>query len=96
MCLTDGGPTRRAARRPVVGSAKVARFLVNVTRKVYGTATARPVTVNGDPGAVVSLDGAIDSVIACEVDPEGHRVSAIWVVCAPEKLDLVLDPPRVR
>lgn len=96
VCLTDGGPTRRAARRPVVGSAKVARFLVNVTRKVYGTATAQPVTVNGDPGAVVSLDGAIDSVIACEVDREGHRVSAIWVVRAPEKLDLVLDPPRVR
>ena len=29
VCLTDGGPERRAARRPVVGSDRVARFLIN-------------------------------------------------------------------
>ena len=37
--ISDGGPERRAARRPVVGSDRVARFLISVAR---GTAATWP------------------------------------------------------
>jgi RNA polymerase sigma-70 factor (ECF subfamily) len=34
VLLSDGGPDRRAARRPVVGPEKVARFMVNLARRL--------------------------------------------------------------
>ena len=87
VCLTDGGANRRAARRPVVGAVRVARFLVNVNHKLPGRIEVVPVTVNGDPGVVLSLDGDVDLVAAFEVD--GDRVSAIRMVRNPDKLQRV-------
>ncbi len=57
VCVSDGGAAIRAARRPVVGADRVVRFLVNLTRRHAGHITARPASVNGDVGTVVSLDG---------------------------------------
>jgi len=90
VLLSDGGPTRRAARRPVVGADKVARLLINLTRRTYARATATLATVNGDPGLVIALDGEIDSVAAFEVDD--GRVAAIWIIRNPDKLTHVGSP----
>jgi RNA polymerase sigma-70 factor (ECF subfamily) len=46
-------------------------------------------TVNGDPGFVVTIDGAVDFVAAFEVD--GERVAAIWIIRNPDKLEHVGD-----
>jgi RNA polymerase sigma-70 factor, ECF subfamily len=95
VCISDGGPTRRAARRPVVGADRVARLLINVTRKfVAGNVSSVPATINGDPGVIVSAGDEIDSVLAFEVD--GDRVATIWIVRNPEKLDHVLAPVALR
>ena len=96
VCVSDGGPQRRAARRPVVGAERVARFCINVTRKVYGDKRVASASINGDPGVIVYIDGAIDCVLAFEVDPETERVATIWIVRAPEKLDHVLAPLAMR
>ena len=96
VCVSDGGPQRRAARRPVVGAERVARFCINVTRKVYGESRVASASINGDPGVVVYVDDAIDCVLAFEVDPETERVATIWIVRAPEKLDHVLAPLSMR
>lgn len=96
VCVSDGGPHRRAARRPVVGAERVARFCVNVTRKVYGEKRVEAVAINGDPGVIVYVDDAIDCVLAFEVDEVGERIAAIWIVRAPEKLDHVLAPVSLR
>ncbi len=94
VCVTDGGAATRAARRPVVGADRVARFLVNLTRRFAGHLTARPVSVNGDVGAVVALDGTLDMVTAFEV--EGDQVVTIRMVRNPDKLVHVEAPPSLR
>ncbi len=94
VCVSDGGANRRAARRPVVGADRVVRFLVNLTRRQAGHLTARPATVNGDVGSVVSLDGEIDVVTVFEV--EGGRVVTIRMVRNPDKLVHVEDALSIR
>ena len=84
VCVSDGGATRRAARRPVVGAERVARFLVNLTHRHLGAMEVRMVLVGGDPGTVITLDGVIDLVTAFEVD--GDRVVAVRSVRNPDKL----------
>jgi RNA polymerase sigma-70 factor (ECF subfamily) len=70
IMYTDGGGVVTAARKPIYGADKIARFLVGVQRKsqypedpVY-----TPVLVNGDPG--VRMDSAAQgflSIVAIEV-----------------------------
>jgi RNA polymerase sigma-70 factor (ECF subfamily) len=70
IMYTDGGGVVTAARKPIYGADKIARFLVGVQRKsqfpedpVY-----TPVLVNGDPG--VRMDSAAEgflSIVAVEV-----------------------------
>ena len=92
VCISDGGPHRRAARRPVVGADWVARFCIKVTRKAADSRRVVPASINGDPGVIVYDGDEIDAVLAFEVDASGDRVAAIWIVRAPEKLDRVLAP----
>jgi len=90
VLVSDGGPDRYAARRPVAGADRVARFLINLSHKQYRDARATPITVNGDPGLAVSVGGTLDMVVAFEV--EDDRVAAVWVVRNPDKLARVLSP----
>ncbi len=94
VCVSDGGATRKAARRPVVGAPRVARFLVNLTRRVAGSVEIREATVNGDAGAVISIDGSVDLVTAFEV--EGDRVVAVRLIRNPDKLAHVDDQVAMR
>lgn len=96
VCISDGGPQRRAARRPIVGADRVAPFCIKVTSKTSDAARFVAAIVNGDPGMIVYAGDEIDSVLAFEVDETGERVAAIWIVRAPEKLDHVLAPVSMR
>jgi RNA polymerase sigma-70 factor (ECF subfamily) len=90
VLISDGGPRRRDARRPVVGAERVVRFLTNLARRAYLDAEVLPSNINGDPGLIVSVDGAIDFAVAFEV--ESDRVAAIWLVRNPDKLEHLLEP----
>lgn len=94
VCVTDGGAERRAARRPVVGPERVARFLGNLARRFQDQMTAAPVTVNGEPGLVAYLDGEVDFVAAFEVRDD--RVATVRLVRNPEKLRLVATTHDLR
>jgi hypothetical protein len=48
VLVSDGGPNRRAARRPVVGAERVARLLINLTERAFGRARATPIAVKRD------------------------------------------------
>jgi RNA polymerase sigma-70 factor, ECF subfamily len=70
IMYTDGGGVVTAARKPIYGAEKIARFMVRVQRKpefpddpVY-----KPVLVNGDPGVVMesAADGFL-SIAAVEI-----------------------------
>lgn len=92
VTLSDGGPLQRAARRPVVGSDRVARLLVWLNNRALEMAlVSRMVEVNGRPGmAMHHPDGRPYVVITGEVDPDG-RVSRLFLQLNPDKLTAV--PP---
>lgn len=91
MLVSDGGASRRAARRPVVGPDRVVRLLMNLYRREYGRAEVTMPRINGCPGLVVVLDGHVEMVVVFEVhDPVG--VSRIWAMRNPDKLTAVDSP----
>jgi RNA polymerase sigma-70 factor, ECF subfamily len=93
VCVTDGGAQRRAARRPVVGPARVARFLGNLAQRYIEDAALEPVTVNGEAGVILRLAGVVDFVAAFEIH-EG-RVRTIRIIRNPDKLGLVRGAGRL-
>jgi RNA polymerase sigma-70 factor (ECF subfamily) len=85
VLTSDGGARRHAARRPVVGADRVARFVVNVSRKVASASlTFDPVWVNGRPGAVVAVHGRPFMVNAVDI-VDGRIVRSYWML-NPDKL----------
>jgi RNA polymerase sigma-70 factor (ECF subfamily) len=91
VCLTDGGPGRRAARRPVTGSVRVARFLVGVAGRYGRHLAARPAVVGGSAGAILSAGDAVEQVMT--VTSRDGRITAIYFVGNPDKLTSVGRPP---
>ncbi|WP_432099942.1 RNA polymerase sigma-70 factor [Streptomyces sp. WAC 04229] len=85
--VSDGGGLRLAALRPVEGVDNVLRYMAGSLTKAGGTFTSVPTTVNGNPGLVLRLDGAIDGVLALAV--EDARVTGLYYVRNPEKLTRV-------
>ncbi len=90
VCVSDAGPDRRAARRPVVGPDRVARLMINLAKRYNDEMGLERVTVNGDYGILISLAGAVDQVLTFEV--ERGRVARILIVRNPDKLTRVGSP----
>ncbi len=85
VLTSDGGPHRRAARRPVVGADRVLRLIANLfARSVEHVSEIRPVLVNGSAGLYIEHDEG-PLVFTCDVDAHGliHR---LWIQMNPEKL----------
>lgn len=84
--LGDGGGVVSAARRPVHGPDRVARFVVGLLAKgaTLGEIGLRPTVANGMPAIIVTIDGVVDNVTCIEV--VGDQVSAVYSVRNPEKL----------
>jgi RNA polymerase sigma-70 factor (ECF subfamily) len=84
VAWSDGGGKRAAARKPIRGPMRVARFFSSVWRKAQGYVTVHLVRVNGTPGLVVYLGARPYTVLA--FDMNGDRISAVRTVLNPEKL----------
>lgn len=81
---SDGGGQVRAARRPVRGADKVARFVLGLAAKVPADQRIDLVTVNGAPGfAVVERDRP---VLIASVTARHGRIQRLDFVLAPDKL----------
>ncbi len=92
MLYTDGGGVKMAALNLIRGVDKVARFFLGVSRKFGAKATSirlSGATINGRPGILVFVDGQLDQTFS--IDVEDNRISTIYIVRNPEKLDN-LDP----
>jgi RNA polymerase sigma-70 factor (ECF subfamily) len=87
--ITDGGGKVRAALNAIDGAERVAKFLVDVTRKRPDAwwrddFTMRFALVNGLPGVVVdSPEGPVQTT-AFEI--EGDAIKALYVLRNPDKL----------
>lgn len=86
ILYSDGGGVVTAARKPIYGAAKVARFLVGVQRKASFPADLvyTPVRVNGDPGMRVDGSGGILALIALELTDT--EIANVRIVSNPQKL----------
>jgi ketosteroid isomerase-like protein len=87
--ISDGGGKAKAPLRPITGAAKVARFLVAVSRRLYGGIDTSDMTVemaeiNGAPGTVIMSGGKPIAALTNIID--GGRISAIHLVTNPDKL----------
>jgi RNA polymerase sigma-70 factor (ECF subfamily) len=85
VLVGDGGPQAYAARRPVVGRARVARFLVNIAKRLVGMdLTIETAVVNGEPGVVVTGGGRWLLTLTAHVDD--GSIAALYSVVNPDKL----------
>jgi RNA polymerase sigma-70 factor (ECF subfamily) len=87
VLLTDGGGQVQAARRPITGPDKVARFLTGVAAKglaQFPNLRMVVTDVNGSPAIAGWSDGAPFGVVSLGI--AGDRVEQVLVVLNPEKL----------
>jgi RNA polymerase sigma-70 factor (ECF subfamily) len=87
VLVSDGGATRHAARRPVVGAARVGRFLVNVAARLPADATFEAVVAGGRPAFLVRVEGRVD--VLQWITVRDGRIARIDVLVNPVKLDAV-------
>lgn len=81
---SDGAGEVTAARRPVVGADKVARFFLGVAERYGPQHHFTLIDVNGAPGLAITHDGHPTAVLSLTVD-EGI-IQRIDMVLAPNKL----------
>jgi RNA polymerase sigma-70 factor (ECF subfamily) len=92
-CWTsDGGGKALAARKPITGRERVARFATGAFRKVADDLELRRVHVNGEPGLAAFVRGSLLSVIAISTD--GRSIIDVFSIMNPEKLRAVEISPR--
>jgi RNA polymerase sigma-70 factor (ECF subfamily) len=82
----DGGGSAPGPRRPLHGSAHVARFFATHSRDIPSGTTIRLVEANGGPAALALLDGVPYAVFILDLRPEDHLVDSIRVIANPAKL----------
>ena len=87
--ISDGGGKARAPLRPIVGAAKVARFVAAISAQPYmgidpSDMTVEVTEINGGPGTLITVGGkpvtAVTTIVA------GGRITAIQLVANPDKL----------
>ena len=83
VSMSDGGGFVRAARNPVVGRERVAKFISSVTWFWNGV-ELHEVEANGQPCMLISRDGAAVVLIVVNASEEG--IKQVWWLMRPSKL----------
>ncbi|MBO0874082.1 MAG: RNA polymerase sigma-70 factor [Pseudonocardia sp.] len=85
VAWADGGGTVSAARRPILGNHKVARYLVGLASHPLAAGVEVAVAeVNAAPGLTIHDGGRLVAIIVPHTD--GVRVSAVRTIANPDKL----------
>ena len=87
VLVSDGGGQVSSARRPVVGSDRVARFLRGIVAKAKPGDRMEMTVVNGVPGLALYEGGVLATIVSITVTH--GLVQRIDMVRAPEKLSRV-------
>ena len=78
VSLTDGDGIRNAARFPVVGRDRVAKFLDAFRGRVFDDTQLTIVNANGQPAVLISHEGgAFETFLALTTSPHGIR-QMLW------------------
>jgi len=85
VALTDGGGRKTAARNPIIGAEKIARFFIGIAAKNAGhDIRIEPAMINGAFGALLYLDDELDHTLSMAIS--GEKIAAIYIVRNPDKL----------
>jgi hypothetical protein len=87
VVLSDAGGLKQAARKPIVGAEKLARFLAARWDVVGTRTTTEPVQLNGAPALLLRVDGELDGVVTARV--EDGVLTGLYFMRNPEKLSHV-------
>ncbi|WP_306365122.1 RNA polymerase sigma-70 factor [Nocardia sp. CC227C] len=84
VSVADGGGKVSAARRPIVGASRVARYILGLMAQEIEGLTIGIEEVNGIAAVVVRVDGVVLLVLGADVSEE--RIHALRLVLNPDKL----------
>ncbi|MDL9980065.1 RNA polymerase sigma-70 factor [Microbacterium candidum] len=85
VSLSDGNGVKLAARIPVTGALRVAKFVAAFSSHFWSGKTIEWVQVNGRPAVTLSEDGVVTTVLTVTVSPEGIT-RLLWIM-SPDKLE---------
>ena len=85
VLLSDGGDKARAAKRPIVGRDRIARFLLGILPAAPANARVDVRSINGMPGVVLWSGDTPFSVLTLDCAPEG--IVGVHIVANPDKLE---------
>ncbi|HEY4023121.1 MAG TPA: RNA polymerase subunit sigma-24, partial [Pseudonocardiaceae bacterium] len=89
VLTSDGGGKVTAARRPVHGPDRVARFLIGIANQLSPLERVIPLVVNGGPGfAVVTPTG---TRLICALTVHNGLITRVDFVVSPDKLPDLAD-----
>lgn len=81
---SDGGPNHRAARAPIVGSSRVARFFRGLAKRTEPGLEVHPVRANGQSAVYLTLHGEPYFLVASNW--ADAKMTSSYAVRNPEKL----------
>lgn len=84
ILYSDGGGKVAAARKPVVGASKIARFLQGLQKKLTKILRVELTNINGEPGLIIYLDEKLNNVWSFHI--ENDKIQSIYIVLNPDKL----------
>ncbi len=84
VSITDGGGVLGAARVPVLGRERVAKFIAGFPSRFWENTTVSWIQVNGQSSVLIMRDGAAVSFAALDASPQG--IAQILWIMNPAKL----------
>jgi RNA polymerase sigma-70 factor (ECF subfamily) len=86
VAWSDGGGQFAAARRPVLGADRVARFVASVVAKWTASGDVLLAPVSGGLGLVLHVGGQVRAVMTIAAREAAQRVHGVFIVVNPERL----------
>ncbi|EMY34445.1 putative sigma factor [Arthrobacter crystallopoietes BAB-32] len=85
VLISDGGGKVSAARRPVQGAERVARFLLGLQSKPLPDMRVESCSLNNMPGLLIFSGPRLD--VAAMIHVDGGKVTGVYLVRNPDKLE---------
>ena len=87
VLVSDGGGNARAAKKPIAGRDRVARFLLGITAQAPAGFTVDVVSINGGAGVLLRVDG--NPYVVVTVEGDGNAIRTVHIIANPDKLKSV-------
>ncbi|HVE32591.1 MAG TPA: RNA polymerase sigma-70 factor [Gemmatimonadaceae bacterium] len=86
VAWADGGGKFAAARRPVTGADRVARFIASLVAKWAASGELAIEPVSGGTGLLFRVAGQLRAVLTLATDADGGQVQRLFIQVNPDKL----------